>query len=238
MCKFIYYGTRNRLDMRVIALLAVIGINLLLLSIPNIYLVMTVSSLLFIGIGAINLFVSFSNINRLFKAPHSYFTALAPVASWKMLFGTVLPAVILDSIGFVAGVGGVMFQALRMTGNVNFGGFHEFEYLWFIIVVPMVGYAMFLLAFALWRALDRGLFYRIPLSGLLGIIGTLAVIVALSWVNLLLAPIGEISRFGWVVFMQIEMGQINAALVLLLLLGQGAALLFLAASLMDRRINL
>lgn len=237
LCYQIYYGAKNRSDTRTYALLAFLAANLLLLAVPNFYVVMTISSFLFIGFWALNIFVSLSNINRLFKAPHSYFTALVPVASWKILFGTVLPAVIFDSIGFVIGLGGLTLQIWNIYGWGNTDIF-GLEYLWFVILAPMIMHGILLLVFAFWRALSKSVFYRFPLSGFFGAFGAAAVIIVLSWINLLLVPFGEINRFGVMIFMVLELGQISAVLVSLVLLLQGAVLLFLTAYLMDRRINL
>ncbi|MCL2421897.1 MAG: hypothetical protein FWD03_08580 [Defluviitaleaceae bacterium] len=243
MCKQIYYGAKNRLNMRLVGLASVIIVNLLLVLLANsgvaprvsVVIISVTSSLLLFGIWAINIVATFSNLNKIFSPPDSYFTILTPVPSWKILLGHVIPAVIFDIVGFVVGIGGMMLHFMVWGQGTNFTGM---RYFWFVMIICLVGYGMFLLVFTFWRAVSKSVFYRFPVSGFWGVIATLAVLLTLSWLNVLLIPFGIVQRFGLLFVVSLGMSHLDMLLMTLVTLLQAGVLLFATAYLMDRRINI
>ena len=239
----IYYGAKNRLHLRVIALLAVIAVNLLLLPLTARGFIMPVivSSFLFIYISAANLFVSFSNLNRVFEPPNSYFTVLAPVPSWKILLGNIIPAALFDSIGFAVGIAGIIFNSLNLIGMTwqdNIG--YEIEHIGSFLYVAASGIAMYslvLMAFVFWKTVSKSIFFRFPVRGLFGAAAVIAALFVVNWLNSLLIPFGTVNRF-WVFFsISVYPSGLNMFLVTMVTFLQAAVLLIASAYLMDRRIN-
>ena len=244
MYKQLYYGTKNGFNLRVITLLIVIAINLILFISANpslnvsIAIVMTVSSFSFIGLVFVNLIVTFSNLHKIFSPPDSYFTLLAPVSSYKILLGNIIPSVLFDSIGFVVGVGWMLLHAVRFSGWDTTGEFTGLGYLWFAVAIILIGYAILLVAFTFLKTISRSVFYRFPLRRLFSLAATFAAMLALSWLNLLLVPFGIVERFGIFIAISLQTSHLDAFLVFLVMLLQAAILFFATAYLMDRRMNI
>ena len=245
----IYYSTKSRLTMRLTALAVVVLGNLIFFIVPGntvfATLAIVFASFGFMGLCAINLFVSFSNLDGIFKAPRSYLTALAPVSSWKLMLGNIIPAVLFDTVGFLIGITGIFLQT---TGLVFYFGdmagtmgspIQSYQYFIFAIISGLAFYGLLLTGFLFWRAVSRSILYRYPLRNLLGFVITIAAMTVVSWFNILLIPFGELVGCG--PFFSISIchyaGGHMAVMVLSILL-QAAALLLAASHIMNRRINI
>ena len=245
----IYYSTRNRLTLRLIALAVVIFGNIIFFVVPGNMafntLAIVFASFAYMGISAVNLFASFSNLNGIFKAPNSYVMALTPVHPWKRLLGSVIPAVLFDTLGFFVGIGGILIQTTGtgidfedMMGTMG-SSIPLSHYFIFMLAAGLALYGLFLIGFLFWRAVSRSILYRYPFRNLLGFVIAMAAMIAVSWFNVLLLPFGDLINFG--PFFNIQISQYTGfhfALMVLSILLQGAALLWAAAQLMNRRINI
>ena len=245
----IYYSTKSWLALRLIALAVVVFGNLIFFVVPGntvfATLAIVFASFAFMGLWAINLFVSFSNLNGIFKAPRSYLTALAPVSSWKLLLGNIIPAMLFDTVGFVIGITGIFLQTAgvrfyfdNMAGTMG-SPIQSYQYFIFAIISGLAFYGLLLTGFLFWRTVSRSILYRFPLRNLLGFVITIAAMMIVSWFNILLIPFGELVSFG--PFFSISIAHYTGghmAVMVLSILLQGAALLLAASYLMNRRINI
>jgi len=233
----LYYGTRNHLNLRIATLCIVIGINILLPLVASGTAIQGIGTgFAFLAILCINIYASFSNINRLFSAPSGYLTLLAPVPSWKTLLGHIISNTILSLVSITIGTLGVMAQTV--TPHHTAVGVSVSRYWWVMTAIMLVWSAMPLLAFALWRAISKSVFYRLPLQKLLSAICTIIFLIITNWFYLLLAPFGTVERYRWFFTVMLPSNQLSAILLFAVTLLQAAAILFATAYLMDRRINL
>jgi len=245
--KQIYYGGRDRLFLRMISLITVVGVNLFFLPFtlganPNLGALIT--ALAFSGLALsfaaiVNPVISFMNIYDTFSAPKGYPGMLAPVAPQKVLLGKILPAAIMDVaiVGLaIACTTSISFRLAGITGLV--GEYIAPQYMALAVLGALGGYTTLLCAFAFGMALAKGAFFGSRLRGLTAFFTTLAVMWALHWMNAILLPFGSMHSI-WLLFnLHIHPGSVGAVLYVLLFYVQ-AAILFLAATrLMERKINL
>jgi len=249
-----YYSVRNRLQLRLIALaVAVLGnmIFLFLISRDDFMewqavLGVVFASFAFLGIFVANIIASDSTFKKvLTKEPGNYLTTLAPIPAWKKILGTLIPSVIFDTLAFSIGI--IFIVVLSVIGfhgggigvrdmwqDIRQAGFNA-EIL-FAIVAILVGYAWLILSGVFGHALSKTVLYRIPLRKLAAVILTVAILLALSWINIVFLPFGEIHRFGLFFTVLIHQATYWHLIVVILLLAvQAAVLLFAAAQLLDRR---
>ena len=248
MLKQFCYSTRERLPVRLTALLIMLGVNLLFVLLTSVLSGMgvmitavTFSSLALAYLIMANMFVSFAGIHEVFSAPKGYHTLLAPVPGWKIILGRVIPSAVIDVAMMAVGIPLVVWHSLRLAGvpgsivtqygsfaqDVLFGG-----------VAAMAGYALILLAYCFFRVISRSLLHRLPLSNLLGVLLTIAAFwVVTSLSNLLLLPFGRVEIWGPVVHIALYPSPIVRLMVVLVLLLPAAVFFAASARLMERKVN-
>jgi len=204
----------------------------------------TFASFAFLGIFIANVYVSDSTFkNAFFKEPNSYLMTLTPVPTWKRILGSLIPSVIFDTLAFSIGIIFIVVLAVGLNDGTSMGDLAWQQGQWrpdnnilFAIALIIVGYAWLILTGVFWYSLTKTVLARVPLRKLVGAVLTIAVVLALSWISIVLLPFGEIYRFG--PFFTVMIHQTAAwhyIVTILLVLAQAAILLFAAAHLLDRR---
>jgi len=248
--KQIYYSVRDRLSIRLTALLVTLGINLLFLLLtiganPGSGVMITsvvFSSLALAYLIIANLFVSLAGIHQVFSAPMSYHTLLVPVPGWKIILSRVIPAAVIDMAMMAIGISLVVWQSFRLAGIPGFTIMQHYtaaQDILFGVVGALVVYMFFLVAFCFFRVLSKSLLSGVPLRNLLSVLLTFAAIwVVGSLTNLLLLPFGRVDILGgFLVHISLVSSPITHFMMILVFLLQAAALFVASARLMERRLN-
>jgi len=250
--KQIYYSTKERLSIRLIALLVMLGINLLFLVLtigasPGSGVMITAvvfSSLAMSYLIIANMFVSFASVHEIFSAPKGYHTLLVPVPGWKIILGRVIPAAVMDTLMMAIGIFLVVWHSLRLSGMWPLAGQPDFFAqdilldVSFGVVAALVGYALLLIIFCFFRVISKGLLYNAPLRIFLSILLTfVAIWVISSASNLLLLPFGRVEIWGLLVNIVIYPSPLARVMYVLVLLLQAAVFFLVSARLMERRLN-
>ena len=248
MLKQIYYSTRERLSVRIAALMITLGVNflfvLLAIVVPGSGVMITAvvfSSLTLAYLIMANMFVSFAGIHEVFSAPKGYHTLLAPVPAWKIILGRVAPAAIMDTVMMAIGISFVVWQSLRLTGITWLSALpraYVTQEILFGMASAMAGYALMLTVYCFFRAISKSVLYRAPARTLLGILLTIAALwLVSSLFNLLLLPFGSVDVWRLVVFISLHSSPIVRVMFVLVTLLQAAVFFLASARLMERRLN-
>lgn len=249
MLKQIYYSTREQLSARLLALMVTLGVNLLFLVLtlgasPGSGVMITAvvfSSLALAYLIMVNMFVSFAGIHEVFSTPKGYHTLLAPVPSWKIILGRVVPAAVIDTLMMAVGIPLVVWQSLRLAGMTNDITQHVniVQDILFGVIVVFVGYSFLLTAYCFFRTISKSLLHRAPLRNFLSVLATfVALWVVTSLTNLLLLPFGRVEIWGPLVNINLYPSPIVRLMYILVLLLQAAVFFLASARLMERRLNI
>lgn len=177
---------------------------------------------------------------RVFNAPHAYTAHLLPVSTWKILLARTLCIAVPDALGLALGIAGETYLALKLSGSLTEFSRHTdgWTYVVFFFTL-LLGYALIVLAIGLMRALNVSVFYGFHARSFLSAITTLAVIYAMSFMSLLLAPFGHVWRLDLLCLITLEPG-VNVGTFAALLLGvvQCAFMLWGSSKLMEKKLNI
>ena len=247
MLNQMYYATRNKLLMRIIALIITVVGNvfflILLRGVESDYdwrfvLGIMFASFSFIGLMVVNFITSYNTIAWLFNHPRSYLMELIPVAAWKKLLGTLIPTVLMDMASFFIGFGFIMLvtnSVMHATDDISFWSSIDLSFAYAMLII-IIGYGYLVAVCILSNAFARTVFAKMPISLLWGVIAALASALVLSWTSVVLLPFGEMHRFGPFFAVEIITSSfVPYALSLVLLVAQGAVFIFVSAYLLDRR---
>ena len=245
MLNQVYYSVRNRLFMRVVSLLTVAGVHVFFLPFalrenahPGAMITaVTFSSLALAFAVIVNMAVSFSGIYEAFSAPKGYAGLLVPVASWKLLLAKILPAAVMDALIVSGAILSTVWYSFALADLRGTGLISAMDVFW-AIMSGLGGYLFLLTAFAFAVVLAKSAFYRLRLRGLLAFLVTCLFLWALSWLNLLLLPFGQLQSVWLLYNIHIAPGTPGAAIYILLFWVQAAILFLAAARLMERKINI
>jgi len=246
-----YYSARHHFALRIITLFIVVLVNVSFIALSSntdnvmgwqATLGIIFASFAFLGMFVVSIYATSSTFKKLFKEPQCYFTMLTPTPSWKIILGNLIPSVIFDIFSITISLVGVVFMSLSIADGFAAGGTSELQITtyWndiiFVIIAALAFYTLIIVANVLYNAIVKTIFHRVPLRKLFATIVTIVVLCALSWVSIVLLPLGELYRFG--PFFAIELIQPavwHMAAMVLLILAQAAVILYAAAYLMDRR---
>jgi len=250
VCKQIYYSVRERLPVRLTALLIMLGINLLfwvLTAVTRQSFGVMVTAVVFSSLALAyliiaNILVSFISVHELFSAPKGYNVLLAPVPGWKLILGRVIPAAVIDIAMMGISIPLVVWHSLRL-GGVSPTVVHQHPT--FVQDVAtgaagvLLGYTFLLLIYCFFRVVSKSLLHRSSVPNLLGILLTIASVwVVSSLFNLVFIPFGRVDIWGPVVLISLFPSPMVRFMFVLVLLLQAAVFLAASARLMERRINI
>ena len=250
MLKQIYYSIREHLSSRLIALLVLLGVNLLfaILTIgasqgSGVMITAVVFSSLALAYAIIlNMLVSFAGVHEVFSAPKGYHVLLAPVPAWKIILGRALPSAVIDIAMMAIGIPLVVWHSLRLAGMPGSTVTQHASLtrdILFGVVVVLAGYMVLLMAYCFFRSLSKSLLHRLPLRNFLGILLTFAALwVVGSATNLLLLPFGRVEVWGFLVHISLGSSAMARLMYILVSLLQAAVFFLASARLMERRLNI
>ena len=236
-----FYFARNRLWWRLAALfLLIVGNGVFFFLTRNLYeenvifiLGVVFASFAFLGTFVMSIIVSTSSFEMLDKDQKNYLMKLTPIPTWKKYLGALIPSVLFDGVTFTISIFGIVMIATS-TSDVTMG-----EY------TPMIALGMVTLAAYYALLISAGIFYNgitktilsnVPLRRLLGAIITIVALFVLSWVNIALAPFGELENFGPLFNVSIhDPTALHSILMILLVCVQSAVLLFTGSHLQDNK---
>jgi len=200
----------------------------------------TFASLSFLGLWIGNMCITGSALKAITKEPQSYLITLAPVPSWKVLLGNILPSVLFDSIAFFVGLVFIVVHTFAVyvsdggvTSSLNMQV--ESGAIYGIVLLVLL-YTFLIVIGVFWSAVTRTVLVRVPFCKLVGVLVTTVAVAATSWINIVMLPFGDLYNFG--PFFTITISNIAAwqfGLSAILFMAQSAILLFVAAYLLDRR---
>jgi len=245
----IYYSTKNRLGIRVIAFVTmVLGNGLFMLAnrmgAPEWVTILGIvfSAFAMMGIFGISIYVTGVNFDALLKDKKNYLEMLTPVPAWKKYLGAIIPATIYNviSVGL-----GILFIVLLSVGlgegmNADVNGIQMNAHDWHMVIFGTLLFAAFnmliLAAVMFGSTISRTVLSRVPLRKFVSVILAILAMCALSWLNIAMLPFGEVERF--VVFFNINIinGSIwQSVAIAALMFVQGLVLTVAAAFISDRR---
>jgi len=227
------------------------GVNLLLLLLTVLFaqagavmiVAIVFSALALNYIFVSNAIVSFSGLNEVFSAPRGYLPLLTPLPAWKLLLGRIIPAAVMDTIGFLVSLGWLLHHSFSFAFGfvpIDMGQYVSARDIALGVGAGFAAYPLFLIMFCFFRALSKSVFYRVRLRVLLSLLVTFVIMgTVLSWFGFLLLPFGTMHRVG--LLFHISIGSVTgagAAMVVLVLLIQAATLFAATSYLTERKINL
>lgn len=200
------------------------------------------SSLALCGLMVANVLSAYESIRTLFAAPAGYGLALAPVPSWKILLGRLVPIVVWDLVTYAIGITCVTIQSLMLAGLTQSDVTPHTGDLGFIawgVLIIALHYILLFLAIFFACAVTKSLFFRTRARGLLGFLFACVVLYVLSLADLLIAPFASVVRWGSLFMINVTMGVNAGMFVAMTLLLAKIVLLFCGtAYLMERKVNL
>ena len=244
------YSIKNRLSMRLAMLCLVVvgGITFMILSRNDVsasgdigvlsILGIVFSSLALVGMIIICALASESTAKLIAKPPNNYLMALAPISAWKKLVGYIIPTVIIDSISIGISIAFVVLLSIGAADGTYLSDVDWFtRYSFLGTVFVLLGYVILLTAGMFWYTLCETVLRNIPGRKIVAAIIVVILLCALSWVNIVTLPFGEIYRIGLLMFTvtitQLEVWHIGVIIVSLVV--QAVIALGITAHLMDRR---
>jgi len=214
----IYYSTKNRLWVRLTAFLVMLlGNGAFLIAnrmgAPEWVTVLGIvfSAFALMGIFGISIYATFVNFDAILKDKKNYLEMLTPVPAWKKFIGAIIPATVYN----VASIGiSILFIVLLGLGlgesvNVDIYGAPVNQMTtdeWYMVIFGVLIFAavnmLIMAAVVFGSTISRTILSRVPLRQLLSVILAVLAMCALSWLNIVLLPFGEMERF--VVFFNIN----------------------------------
>ena len=181
---------------------------------------------------------------RMFSAPEAYLHALTPVPRWKTLLASVITMAALDIItmAFViisevwlsfnlAGIRGTVIEYFRTNVDASILLYG----LWAALLI-IAGYLLTVTLILFCITAKKSILFKRPASGLLAFLLGCLCVYAISISQLILAPLGTISRYA--IFIILTFTSAVIPFYILLILADTAVLFVITAKLMERRINI
>jgi len=194
------------------------------------------ASLAFLGLYIGNVCVTASTFNFITKDKQNYMMKLTPTPAWKMLLGSIIPSVVLDVLAFLIGVTFVVAHSITMYGNANIDAMRMDPATIYVFVILTLLYTILITMGLFWHALTKTVLMRVPLSGFIGLVITILLVAATSFINTVMLPFGQLQRIGPFFTILIEnITHLQFSVVALVFLLQAAILFFVTAYLLDRR---
>lgn len=211
---------------------------------PGMITAVTLSSLALFGIFTVNIIVDMRSLKDVFGTPDGYLHALTPVKSWKILLARTVAIVCQDFITLFAGIFGIVWQAMVLSGDIGFG----FNYSHYEssnsnavtgLIVLLLGYAYIIMLIVFGSSLKNSVLSGIPGRSWLALLGVAATAWIFNLFNFVVAPFGTVDH--WRIFYSITLpgGWYMGFIVYALLFSVKIAALFIASStLLERKNNL
>jgi hypothetical protein len=241
------YSSRINLDQRVFTLIGTVIVNLAFYILgaagvlPMGWMVVgeVFSSISLTALVVVIIIADVQAVSSLFSPPGGYIDALTPVRGWKIILGRIIPMVILDLISLAIGIVGVVLQASLLTDMGSVEGIGVRSEDMFSVILVVIGYFMLLLLIVFACAFAKSVLFPLAGRGVLGAAAAIVVVYLFSWLDMILAPFAQISRFGMFFSVEFISGW-NAGTIayLILTLVKAAILLIVSSYLYERKVNL
>lgn len=248
----IYYSTKNRLWIRMIAFLTMVfGNGFFLLAsrvgAPEWLMILGIvfSAFAMMGIFGISIYVTAVNFDGLLKDPKNYFEVLTPVPAWKKFIGAIIPASVYNVISIGLSIFFIVLLSFGLYEGTNVDVYgtpmnqmsaSDWHNIIFGVLLFSALNMMILAAIMFASIVSRTILSRVPLRRLVSVVLAILAMCALSWLNIVLLPFGELQRF-FVFFNITILGASiwQSAAIAALMFIQGLALTVTAAFIADRR---
>ena len=246
------YALRSSLMLRLIALAAVILLNLVFGLIGlfgpagSAFLITAVvlSSMALCGIFVTNVIADTVSLKSVFGTPHGYLGALAPVKSRTVLLARISCIVCEDLAALFIGIAGVVLQSFILAGLIgsspgDFSDRPDFGLIFSGAVIIILGYAYVITFTVFGAALKTCVFSGVRGKSLLSLAGVAASLWLLNLLNFTLVPFFFAERWGLLFTVGVSPGlSVSFAAYCLLALLRPAALFIASGELIERRIDL
>ena len=183
-------------------------------------------------------------VSRMFAAPGAYLHALTPAPRRQTLLASVLAMLVMDLVTMAVAIGGVVWLTYNMDA---FYGFLDIDVLsgtapvtametLMNIALLIAGYLLIVMVILFCITMRKSVFYQKRGGGWLTALLAVGIAYAVSLSQLILAPFGDVERYG--VFFTVTPSAVGNILYILLILLEAAALFILTSKLLERRINI
>jgi len=194
---------------------------------------------------AANIAGDVSIARRMFSAPGAYLDMLTPVPRRKILLASVITMTLMDLITMTYVITAQVWLTFNMIGDSMHKLFWDnvrihSEYLPYIsamIVLAIAAYILFLMIILFCVTMKKSVFFKLPASGFLAVLLAFACLYAVSLLQIVLLPFGEIHRYGLLMLLSFNSPAALPVYILLTLL-EAAGLFVLTSKLLERKINL
>jgi hypothetical protein len=228
---FIALGSMGRLPVAAqITAISLSGISICVMAVVNI-------------IGDVNV------VRRMYSAPGAYFCALTPVPRWKTLLASLLAMAVMDIVTMAAAISGTAWISLQLYAGQRFFGdvvsgarlssyavFPDILFGFWLAVLLLAGYFLTWMVILFCVTAHKSLFFGKTAGGLLTAALAVGLIYVLQAMGILLAPFGEVVRWGF--YITVTVGRAGMVANGILGLLQAAALFCATTALMERKMNL
>ena len=192
----------------------------------------------------INIISDVGVLRRMFSAPGAYLYALTPAPRKHILLASVITVMVMDLTTMAVVIIGEVWQAIILAGDsiwrtvldaINANPSVILYGIWGILL-SIMEYLVLILLILFFITVMKSIFYKKPGGWILNILFVLGVIYVLNLLQIVLAPFGEISRYG--LFFTVSIDGVGVALYILLRFIEAAALFIITSRLMERKMNI
>ena len=194
----------------------------------------------------INIISDVGVFRRMFSAPGAYLYALTPAPRKHILLASVIAAMVMDLVTMTVVITGEVWLSLSLTlasdndwhilMNAISANPSAMLYVLWGILLSIVSYLLCMMFLLFIITTRKSIFYQKRGGKLLNILLALGTIYALNLLQIILAPFGEVSRFG--LFFTVSIDGAGVALYILLTFIEAAALFVITSRLMERKMNI
>jgi len=184
-------------------------------------------------------------IQRMVHTPGAYLHALTPAPRRTILFTSLIAMFVMDFVSMATVSFGEVWLAFNLSDESAWLTFWQSLDLQWKHVVPaflnfvygMSGYMLFMLIILFGISVGKSVFYKKTASALLSVAAGCLCLYVINVLQIVLMPFGIVERFG--IFYTINLSGAAVMIPLALLAAaEAAALFFINANLLERKINI
>lgn len=182
---------------------------------------------------------------RMFAVPDAYLHALTPIPRWKTLLASITAMTAMDLFTMIFVIASQVWLVFNLVGGniaqmawdtIRAHNPNMLHILWFILAL-IACYLLVVMIILFCVTAKKSFLFKLPASGFLAFLLACGCFYAVSVLQLVLAPISEVQRFGFLIMITPLSSAAYPVLIILTLL-EAAALFVITSKLMERRINL
>jgi len=247
------YAFLTGLKYRCPVFIVIFTMNILFILLGSLGMLPLAAQILSVSLGGIAVAVMFAaNIGadiaiakRMFSAPGAYLDMLTPVPRWKILFASIITMAAMDLLTMILIIASQGWLSLKIAGGnipemvwntIQSQSDQIINIIWFGLVV-IVNYFLYVMIILFCVTIKKSFFFRMRSAGFFAFILAVGCVHVISLLQLILAPLGEVSRIGFL-FMVTPVNLSALPFFALLALLEAAILFVITSRLLEKKINL